>query len=105
MSRTSEDEIAIAVLRIAASHPRGIASFQKIKLEMPNLVPLTDGDKAPSKTRNGEPMWHQIIRNIKSHHAAEGNFIEMGYLKHVPRVGYAITDQGRAYLAKRGYPA
>lgn len=46
-------------------------------------------------------MWHQLIRNIKSHYNAEGNFIAEGYLKHVPKRGYQVTSAGVEYLKKR----
>ena len=45
-------------------------------------------------------MWQQIVRNIKSHHESENNFIKKGYLTHIPRVGYKITPAGADYLAK-----
>lgn len=41
----------------------------------------------------------QIVRNIQSHHEAEGNAIAEGLLKHVPRVGYQVTKAGRAHIA------
>ncbi len=44
-------------------------------------------------------MWHQIVRNIRSHHEAEGNAIAEGWLTHVPRGGYKITDAGRRYIS------
>ena len=95
MAKTTENTIAEAVLRIAAKQPNGIATFHRLRKEIPHLVALTGDDLAPSTTRYGEPMWHQIMRNIKSHSQAEGNYIQSGYLEHVPRVGYKITQLGR----------
>ncbi len=95
MTITSENDIAEAVLRVAAKQPNGIASFHRLRNEIPTLITLSADDRAPSTTRNGEPMWHQIMRNIKSHHETEGNYIDSGYLEHVPRVGYKITASGR----------
>lgn len=95
MTITSENNIAEAVLRIAANQTNGIASYHRLRKEIPLLITLSADDRAPSTTRNGEPMWHQIMRNIKSHHEVEGNYIESGYLEHVPRVGYRITALGR----------
>ncbi len=46
-------------------------------------------------------MWHQLVRNIKSHDKVPGNFINEGYLISIPRVGYRISDSGRAFLEKR----
>ncbi|MCB1329371.1 MAG: hypothetical protein KDK28_07945 [Maritimibacter sp.] len=98
MAGTSEHEIAVAVMRIAANHPKGIATFKKLYSEIPNEVALSATDWAPSTTRNGEPMWYQIVRNIQSHHDIEGNAIAEGWLNHVPRVGYEITKAGRARI-------
>jgi hypothetical protein len=39
-------------------------------------------------------MWHQIVRNIKSHDKDEGNAIYEGLLEHIPRVGYKVTKKG-----------
>ena len=94
MAETSETEIAEVVLRVAAQQPNRVASHRRLRKEVPNLIKLTPADLAPSATRNGEPMWHQIVRNIKSHHEAPGNFIAEGWLMHVPRVGYKITPAG-----------
>lgn len=91
----SEWEIAQAVLRIAARQTKGIATFRRLYAEVPNEITLTQADCLPSQTRNGEPMWHQIVRNIKSHDGVEGNAIAEGLLEHIPRVGYRITTAGR----------
>lgn len=98
-----ENEIAVAVMRIAASQANGIATFPRAKREVPNLVTLTTQNLAPSTTRNGEPMWHQLLRNIKSHYSADTNFIFLGYLQHVRGTGYAITKKGTAFLKANGY--
>lgn len=97
MSR--ETEIAKAVMKIAASQANGIATFNRCRAEVPTHVRLTSTERTLSSTRRGEPMWHQIVRNIRSHHDADGNFIERGLLRHVPRVGYEITAAGRRWLA------
>lgn len=98
MATTSEHEIAEAVMRIAAQTPNGIATFKLIYQEVPKLIRITGDDCAPSPTRNGEPMWHQIVRNIKSHCKTEGNAICEGWLQHVSKVGYKITDLGRQHI-------
>lgn len=98
MTTTSEHEIAKAVIKVAASTRSGIATFKRLYEEIPNHVTLSRYDLAPSVTRNGEPMWHQIVRNIKSHSETEGNAICEGLIEHVPRVGYKITNLGRQHL-------
>jgi hypothetical protein len=97
MAKDAEERISRGVLRIAAAHPKGLASFGRCRNEIPNIVNLTAADLAPSQTRPGEPMWHQIVRNIKSHDSEENNYIALGYLVHVPRVGYRITNTGRSH--------
>lgn len=98
MAVTSEHVIADAVLRVAASEKSGVATFKRLYQEIPSLVALSADDLAGSGTRNGEPMWHQIVRNIKSHDKAEGNAIAEGWLIHVPKVGYQITAAGRRHI-------
>lgn len=95
MPVTSEHDIAQAVMIIAARQRTGRATFRRIYNELPAEIRLTADDLAGSITRNGEPMWHQIVRNIQSHHVTEGNAIAEGWLTHIPRIGYEITDAGR----------
>lgn len=97
-----ESDIALGVMRIANNQPNGIATFHRAKKEIPTLVNLNNNNLAPSLTRPGEPMWHQLLRNIKSHYEAEGNYIQLGYLQHIPRVGYRITQTGKVHLAAAG---
>ena len=59
---------------------------------------FTNIELHPSLTRKNEAIWEQQIRNIRSHHNASENFIQKGYLKHVPKVDYRITNKGRKYL-------
>lgn len=102
MPRATENDVALAVMQIAAGQTNGICTFNRARSDVPKYVKMTAGDLSPSTTRAGEPMWHQLIRNIKSHHAADGNFIAAGYLQHVPRRGYQITTAGRSHLKKLG---
>ncbi|MDP9413663.1 MAG: hypothetical protein M3Q08_06125 [Pseudomonadota bacterium] len=102
MARATEEDIAICVARIANGRSNGICSFRRARDEIPDMIKLSKDDTAPSQTRAGEQMWYQLVRNIRSHHSADGNFIERGLLEHVPGVGYRITDAGKAYLKKKG---
>lgn len=102
MVKDAEERVSIGVLKIAAANAKGIATFNKCRSDIPGMVKLTPADLAPSATRPGEPMWHQIVRNIKSHDGEDSNFIKLGRLEHIPRVGYRITAAGKAYLKKRG---
>lgn len=102
MPRATENEVAIAVMQIAASQRNQICTFNRARNEVPNYVKFSPGDLAQSTTRTNEPMWHQLIRNIKSHHNVDGNFINDVLLAHVPRRGYQVTKAGLADLKKRG---
>jgi hypothetical protein len=94
IDRVSETDIAFGVLVIAAFQPNGVATFRRLKLEIPNHVRLSNFDMSPSITRPNEAMWVQKIRSIKLHRDVPGNFIRDGYLVHVPHVGYRITAAG-----------
>lgn len=102
MARVTENEIALAVLRIAAGRKNQLCTFNRARNEVPALTKLAPADLAQSTTRTNEPMWHQLIRNIRSHHDADGNFINDGLLSHVPRQGYRATVAGLAHLKKLG---
>jgi hypothetical protein len=94
-NRSTENEVAFAIIQIAKTAPSGIASFSRCRKEVPNYLNLQIADRANSKTRPGEEMWEQQIRNIKSHFDAPGNYICEGYLRHVPKVGYEVTTSGK----------
>ena len=98
-----ESDVALAVMRIAAGQPNGITTLHRAKRDVPNLIALSATNLSQSTKRPREPMWHQLIRNIKSHDKSDGNYIQLGYLEHVPRVGYKITSKGQAFLKANGY--
>ncbi|MBI4922755.1 MAG: hypothetical protein HY834_13495 [Devosia nanyangense] len=92
---TTENEIAEAVLRILAATASGEATLGYLKIRIPQEIKLTADDLAQSEKRPNEPMWEQRLRNIKSHHKAEGNYIAEGYLTAPSRGRLRITDSGR----------
>ena len=98
--RVTEAEVAFATLQIAASRPGGIATFHRLRKELPNYLRLSAADRAQSETRPNEELWEQLIRNIKSHFETPENIIYKGYAIHVPRVGYRITNSGRRYITR-----
>jgi hypothetical protein len=101
--RVTENDVALAACAIAASRADGTASFDEMRHKVPSIVPLSAADRRQSITRHNEELWEQLMRNIKSHDKEPGNFIHDGYLQHVRRVGYRITDAGRRYLDARRY--
>jgi len=100
---TQEDKIGLGVMQIAAAQLNGICGYKRAYAEMPNYVKLSTGNLKGSIKRPGEPMWHQIVRNIKSHQGGPNfNYIDAGYLVHVPRTGYRITPKGVSHLKSKG---
>lgn len=95
LNRVTENEVAFAIVQVAKTRPDGVATFARCKKEVPLHIQLSAGDRARSQTRPNEEMWQQLIRNVKSHHDQAGNYICEGYLTHIPRVGYRVTDAGR----------
>ena len=100
--RVTEADVAFATLQIAVGRPDGVATFHRLRKELPIYLDLSVADRAQSETRPNEELWEQLIRNIKSHSDVPENIICEGYATHVPRVGYRITDQGRRYLIRMG---
>lgn len=100
--RLREPEARILALRIAASRPNREAETAYIKERVPDYVVLTAEDIKPSKTRNGEQMWQQIVGNVVSHKAVSTSIFTKGYADRLPD-GIRVTDSGLAYLASLGF--
>lgn len=96
--RSTEQDIAVAVLKVLGTKPSGEASIQTLIEEVPKHHSLTAGDKMPSTTRSTEELWEQIVRNITSHKDSPSNFIARGYLVQIDG-GLKITPAGQDHLA------
>ncbi len=94
--------MAVAVLRICADSPGGEASTRRLKKLIPEYINLTPDDQKRSQTRPNEEMWEQIVRNIVSHKAVEGNIIREGFAEHRPGK-IRITQAGLTHLKHLGY--
>jgi hypothetical protein len=94
VKRASETDIAFGILVIASFQPNRIATFRRLRIEIPVHVRLSELDTSPSIMRPNEELWVQKIRNIIIHRNLPGNFIHEGYLTHIPRVGFQITESG-----------
>lgn len=94
--RVTENDVAFAIVQIAKTKPNDTATFDQCREEVPDHLNLSAADLAQSPTRSNEKVWEQQIRNIQSHHASPGNYICEGYLIHVPKVGYRVTEAGKA---------
>lgn len=94
-NRVTENDIAYAICQIGKTSPDGVVTYDQCRKEIPNIVNLSDEDRTQSQTRPNEELWEQQIRNIKSHSAQEGNYICEGYLEHLPKVGFRVTQSGK----------
>lgn len=92
--RTGEAKMQPLILQILNDSQNGEATIEQIITEIPKLINLTKGDLAPSKTRDGEALWEQIVRNVRSHADSPKNYIYLGYIEEIEG-GYRITDLGR----------
>jgi hypothetical protein len=89
MPRITEAEVADIIVDILRDQPGGEATIAELVAEIPNRVRLSAEDLAPSKTRNGEALWEQQVRNITSHRKSPGNAIHDGRLASI-RGGFRL---------------
>ncbi len=94
MAITSEPVFGLAVMKILAARPNGETTVRTLIRHVPNYVNLTVDDQQPSDTRPNEEMWEQRVRNLKSHDNALGNVIAEGFVEHVGRGRYRLTEAG-----------
>lgn len=80
MPRTSEHDIAEAVIKYLQTIPTREAEIRDIIENLPRFIHLTAEDEAGSETRTGESLWEQSVRNIVSHKSSPGNAIYEGRL-------------------------
>jgi hypothetical protein len=102
MTKTPEVKIGRAVMQVLASEPSGEATVKTLVKRVPEFVKLTDEDRQPSETRAHEEIWEQRVRNLKSHDKTPGNVIAEGYVAHVGRGRYKLTDTGWTHLKNKG---
>jgi hypothetical protein len=65
-------------------------------------VKLTAEDQQQSGTRPNEEMWEQRVRNLKSHSTTPGNVIAEGFVEHVGKGRYRLTEAGWTHLKHKG---
>ena len=98
--RSSEHDIAFAVMKYLATLPTATATTATVKKNVPSFIKLTDGDQEPSGSRHGEELWQQVVGNIVSHrYDSPENFVNRGLLAYGARK-LSLTEAGRGYLKK-----
>lgn len=100
--KTTESVLGLAVMQVLTTEPNGEANVRTLIRRVPEFVNLTDDDHAQSETREHEEVWEQRVRNLKSHHKTAGNVIAEGFVTHVGRGRYRLTDNGWAHLKNKG---
>ena len=101
MSKTSEPAFGLALMEVLASQPNGEATVKTIVKHIPDCVALSEEDRIPSGTRPNEEMWEQRIRNLKSHDKTPGNVIAEGFVEHIGKGKYRLTEAGRSHLVHK----
>lgn len=66
-SRTSEADMAEVVQRILNAQPKESMQYAELFDIVPRRLHLTRADTQQSRSRPGEQVWQQILRNIGSH--------------------------------------
>jgi hypothetical protein len=102
MAKTTEPKLGLAVMQALARQPKREAIVRTLIREVPKYVTLTAEDQEPSITRDGEEMWEQRVRNLKSHDKVSGNVIAEGFVEHIGRGRYRLTDAGELHLKNKG---
>ncbi|WP_373413498.1 hypothetical protein [Ensifer aridi] len=70
-NRTTENELAEAVLTLLALRQSGKGRFEDLFRLIPKIIELTPEDLTKSESRPAECMWQQRVRNITSHKGVE----------------------------------
>jgi hypothetical protein len=102
MAITSEPKFGLAVMQALAQSPDGEATVRTLIVDVPKFLNLTADDKKQSATRKHEQIWEQRVRNLKSHDKVPGNVISEGFVEHVGRGRYRLTNAGWLHLQHKG---
>ena len=102
MAITSEPVFGMAVMQVLAVQPNGEATVRTLIQHVTDYVNLTVDDQQPSDLRPNEEMWEQRVRNLKSHDKTPGNVIAEGFVEHVGRGRYRLTEAGWLHLKHEG---
>jgi len=92
MLGTTEEKIAEAIIRYLGTTENGSATIRQIRENLPKFVELNAYDVRPSKTRDGEKMWEQIVRNVVCHRNVSENTVHDGMLVYIRRGRLTLPD-------------
>lgn len=100
--RLREVEARTIMLKIAATKPSRCVLMRDIRAALPRYFDLTAEDLKISKTRKGEPLWHQIVRNVVSHQKSPTGPFVRG-LATIEGSKFSVTNGGLTYLKSIGF--
>ena len=92
--RLDENEVGLAVAKYLED-AGGEATIRQIRRALPQYADLTISDKVTSRTRPGEELWEQQVRNLVCHRNSEGNLVWSGLL--IYRPGRLALKDGPQY--------
>ena len=73
----------------------GTATIRQIRRALPRYLQLSAADRGISRTRPGEELWEQQVRNVVCHRYCSGNPVEAGKFSYSPnRLTLAHGPQG-----------
>ena len=100
MTRTSESEIGIAVLRILVGQPNGEATIDEIAKKLPGQLALSFAKETHgSPTLNPNENWSQRVNNLRLQETMAGNVFYDNYLIRATRGEWRITPLGQKHVA------
>src|SRR3546814_18053268 len=85
-------------MQVLATQLGGEATVRTLIKHVPAYVQLTADDQKQSETRPSEELWEQRVRNIKSHDKSPGNVIAEGFVRHVGKGRYRLSEAGWLHL-------
>jgi hypothetical protein len=97
-----EAEARILCLKIASQCEGHEASMSYIKSQIHKFTNFSKRDLRLSPTRENEPMWQQIIRNVISHESTKTGIFHRGLARKTKK-GIKVTDDGLRYLERIGF--
>lgn len=106
MPKLKEEDILIPALKVIQKHPNCQAAV--IQSELENEMVLSEEDLKPSLTRNGEPMYKQIVRNLIGSHFETNDFGKKYVTRRIigpmqrtsNRYVYRLTEEGKNLLTR-----
>ncbi len=100
--RLREPEARLIALKVASVMPDRTATTEQLIEQAVRLFNPSPLDLEPSRTRERQPQWHQIIRNVISHRTTPNGPFAQGYAVRTDD-GLSITDAGIRYLESLGF--